>query len=158
MITGSAVTGGMSVQQAAARLFYAQTGVALPASSASVEADPNDAETTQVVVMTMSASELTMLATLAGQAIAAGTAPEGVLSSVEAISTVDAVARLGPVPPPPGGWAAFVVNQVYGGSPPGALDTVFPLLVSQIAQRTQSSPDIFESALLLALRDCANPA
>jgi hypothetical protein len=154
-IAGSVASSSQPVQSVAARLFYAQTGVALTAASGGrVFSDENDFELAQTVVVPETEAELARLAEEVNQAIAAGAPQEGVLSSVESVPLGDAVARLGPVAPPEGGWPSYIVRAAFGGQMPGALDVEFPILVQQIAFRTQMVSDAFQTALLLAARSC----
>jgi hypothetical protein len=157
-IVGSPAGAGQTLPQVAAQLFYSQTGTALPdAATALVISDSTDFEVTRVVVVPTSEATLAVLARSAAQAIAANATQEGVLSEVEDLPIADAVERLGPVPTPPSGWETFIINTVYGGVVPAPFDLVLPLLVNQISLRTKSTPEIFQTALLLAAQHCADP-
>jgi hypothetical protein len=153
---GSPSASGASVQSAV-RLFAAQTAQPLPsATKATVQADQSDFAVTEYVIVRMSAAALDQLAAAAAQAIAARTPPQGVLSTVEAMSLPEAVDRLGPAPPPPDGWEAFVIEQAFGGQQPGPLDTEVPTLTAMLTYRTVQTSDTFQQALLLAGRVCAS--
>lgn len=152
MIAGSAPSGG-SVQQNAGALFAAQTAQSFPSGatfSVKIVNDPTDFASTQYAIVQLSESALEQLASATNAAIAAGTPAQGVLSAAQTVGLPDALQQLGPVPPPPGGWTAYVIREYYGGVPPGALDPTLPLLVNLLATRTQQTTDAFQEALLLA--------
>lgn len=148
-ITGSVAVTSTSVITLAARLFTAQTGQPLPgASSARVLSDQSDDAASKVVVVPMSDQQLEQLATATQESITAGSPRQGWLAEVQVVTTAEALQRMGPVPPPEGGWAAYVVQRVYGGMQPGALDTTFPVLVGVLSARSQQPPTMFQEALL----------
>lgn len=71
----------------------------------------------------------------------------GVLTEVAVVPLPEALMRIGPVAPPPGGWRAVILHEVYGGVVPGALDTTFPVLVAQITARSREPAAQFALAL-----------
>lgn len=148
-VTGSPELTTTSVITLALRLFAAQTGQTIPgASGAIVRADTSDAEVAKIVIVPTSEAALTQLAAAAEQAIAAGSASQDVFAEVAVLPTVEAVERLGPVAVPPGGWAPWVIENVYGGAAPSALDVAFPLLVNLLAARSMQPATLFQQAFL----------
>ena len=79
--------------------------------------------------------------------IAAGFSAIGILAAVAVLPLEEALQQLGPAPVPAGGWGRFIVEHVYGGRQPQALDTTFPTLVNQIGARSQDSATPFVLAL-----------
>lgn len=157
-IAGSAFAGGRPPVQTASQLFLAQTGVTLPSlANATVQADSSDFELFQYVFVPLTQAQLTELVDDVNQAIATNVATEGVLSTVAAVSSTEALLRMGPVPAPPNGWSSFLVEEAYGGQEPGALDVTFPILVQLITSRTTMSDEIFQEALLLLPSACTTP-
>lgn len=148
-IAGSVPATSTSVITLAARLFAAQTGQPLPnTSSAVVRSDLSDDQVSQVVLVPMSEAQLERLAADAQQSLGSGGTRQGWLAEIQAVALADALVRIGPVPPPASGWAAYVVQQVYAGMPPGALDTTFPLLVSMVSTRSVEPATPFQQAFL----------
>jgi hypothetical protein len=148
-IVGSAPVTSTSLITLASRLFAAQTGQPLPNTSAAVvRSDLSDDQASQVVLVPMSAARLERLAADAQQTLGTGSTQQGWLAEVQVMTLGEALLRIGPVPPPANGWAAYVVQQVYGGMSPGALDTTFPLLVSMVSARSVQPATPFQQAFL----------
>jgi hypothetical protein len=74
-------------------------------------------------------------------------ATDGVLVEVKAEAASAALSRIGPFAKPTSGWRGVIVDKVYGGRVPQAMDTTFPALVNQIAARSQEPADWYEIAL-----------
>jgi hypothetical protein len=66
--------------------------------------------------------------------------------------------RINTAAKPEGGWRRVIVDQVYGGRMPSALDTTFPTLVQQLARRSQEPTDWFQIALNAAPFGAPPPA
>lgn len=156
-VFGSPSASGSSVQQAAVRLFAAQTAQPLPnAAKATVQAEQSDFVMTEYVIVPMSEAVLDRLAAATAQAIVSRAPQQGVLSTVESLSLPEALERLGPIAPPADGWEAFVVAQAFAGQQPGPLDIEVPALTTMLTYRTVQTSDTFQQALLLAGRVCAS--
>lgn len=154
-VAGSLEVTTTSTITLAARLFAAQTGQTIPgASAAIVQADQTDLEVVKVVVVPTTEAVLEQLVAAAEQAIATGAPSQHVLDEVAVVSGAEALERIGPVSPPPDGWAAWVVTNVYGGTTPGALDVTFPVLVAQLSARSVQLATPFRQALLGAGTAC----
>lgn len=90
------------------------------------------------------------LKSLSGDAqanLAAQQIRDGVLQTLAIKRLAEASALLGPVSPPPEGWRAYLVQNYYGGKPPGQLNTEIDQLTSQL---TRSSAEA-ASGLRLAI-------
>jgi hypothetical protein len=72
---------------------------------------------------------------------------DGIYAEADALRLSQALARIGPIPPPQDGWAKFIQQTYYAGAGIGALDRTFPALVSQIAQRSRMSGELYAIAL-----------
>ncbi|MFN8601725.1 MAG: hypothetical protein U0842_14750 [Candidatus Binatia bacterium] len=143
----------------ALRLFAAQTGQAIPgASAAVVQADASDFEITKVVLVPTTEQALEQIAAAAGDAIDAESPLQPVLDEVAVVSVAEALERIGPVAPPQDGWAAWVIANVYGGVPQGALDTTLPTLVALLSERSVQPATSFRQALLGVATVCPDPA
>ncbi len=72
---------------------------------------------------------------------------DGVYSDAQVVRLSQALVQIGPIAAPQDGWSAFILRNYYGAQAPGALDTVYPTLVQQIAKRSRASGDLYRVAL-----------
>jgi len=137
-------------------LFDSQTGVHLTTGPV-VRARENtsDLATELVILAPMDDVQLRQLAAQINSKLAAGQSSEGILAAVGVLTVTQARSRLGPVPPPAGGWQPWILQNIYGGVRPGAFDTTLPVLVDQLMNRSAQSSAEFEDALLQALQEYA---
>jgi hypothetical protein len=155
-LIGGAAPAEVPADQAAVALFRQRTGIALddPGAAARFAVLPPairtlaDAERRQftAVYWETSAAGLAALADAINRAIGGGET-DGVIAEAAPLPLAEALSRMGPVPKPAGGWGRVIVEQVYGGRLPQAMDTTYPTLVNQLAARSQQSAEPFRIAL-----------
>lgn len=154
---GVPATPGQSPVAGAFKLFAARTGLNLsdPAvltrfgfSTPTLKAlqDPRTAADFTAVYLQTTAAKLLEFAGVI-TANLGSTTTDGVLVEVKALAIADALSQIGPVAKPASGWRGVIVDRVYGGRLPQAMDTTFPTLVNQIAARSQEREDWYRIAL-----------
>ena len=153
---GGETPSGAPAFPAAAALFRRRAGIALDDPGAAARfalsppairrlAGPDDRQFT-AVFLEASAEGLAALAAAVEHAIQERMT-DGVLAEAAVMAHADALAKLGPVSKPVGGWSKAIVELVYGGRVPQAMDTTFPALVNQLVLRSQETAEPFRIAL-----------
>lgn len=142
---------------AAFRLFYEQTGINLIdtniAKNYSVQAQTlvqlQDRDYTTIYILYLSLPQ-TGLAALCKDAeanINKRALRNGLLLKPDTPRKPEAESRLGPLAPPPDGWANYLVQNYFGGKAPGQLNTGIDALTKEISAKTQMPDAWFRLAL-----------
>lgn len=100
-----------------------------------------------VLAIFLTEAALGALAEAARRALDSEQPPQGLLQSVEVVGLAAALQRLGATAKPPNGWRSYLVQNYYGGRPPGQLNTEIDTLAGRLARRAAEDPAMFRLAL-----------
>jgi len=97
--------------------------------------------------VTMSETGLAQLAADINGNITSQTPQDSVFLKAEAYGADEALTAFGPVPPPPTGWRAYLVANVFGGVQPGGFNTDIDILQARITANAKASDAWYRLAL-----------
>ncbi|MEJ2693784.1 MAG: hypothetical protein P8166_12185 [Candidatus Thiodiazotropha sp.] len=156
LVAGRA-TESKSTQESAYALFLAQTGVNLGDSQTVSLYDVVSTEVKNlqdsnynpvpVFYVECSAKGLATLVQGIQDNLQKNLPAEGVLQVAEVKRLPDAKSLVGPVSPPPDGWQNFLIQNYWGGKPPGQLNTEIDKLTATITARSAQPPTEFLLAI-----------
>lgn len=156
-LIGGPVNTGETAQKAAVRHFQAQAGLDLsdPAvqtnfllgNQGMVTAKTADYQPLNVLCVFTTLGGLDLLNTTLGDTIGTSQCTDGVLSKAACFPVVSARQKLGALAPPPDGWRTYVVQEYYGGKPPGQLNTDIDVITRTLTERSAQADTLFAAAL-----------
>jgi|GEM_PF-3199194 len=156
-LIGGALEENESAQAACVRTFREQTGLDLSDSTVTanfmlqnqslINLETASYTPFSVLCVFTTMASLDLLNSILADTVSTIQVSEGTLKQVGIFDINGARQMLGAIPPPPEKWRRYLIQNYYGGKPPGQLNTEIDILTTRLTRSAAQDNSFFATAL-----------